>query len=53
MGSNGLFMTNGSTEFAGVIQGTGGFEVGGGTQTLSGVNTYTNATQIDAGATLR
>ncbi|WP_156162805.1 autotransporter outer membrane beta-barrel domain-containing protein [Bradyrhizobium sp. LTSP857] len=52
MGSNGLFIINGSTEFAGVIQGAGGLEVFGGTQTLSGVNTYTNATQIDAGATL-
>lgn len=52
MGSKGLFITNGSTEFAGVIRGTGGFEVGGGTQTLSGVNTYSNTTQIDAGATL-
>lgn len=52
MGSKGLFITSGSTEFAGVIQGTGGFEVGGGTQTLSGVNTYSNTTQIDAGATL-
>ncbi|MBC9876235.1 autotransporter domain-containing protein [Bradyrhizobium sp. INPA01-394B] len=52
MGSKGLFITNGSTEFAGVIQGTGGLEVFGGTQTLSGVNTYSNTTQIDAGATL-
>jgi len=52
MGGNGLFISNGSTEFAGVIQGTGGLEVGSGTQTLSGVNTYTNVTQIDAGATL-
>ncbi|MET4608319.1 autotransporter-associated beta strand protein [Bradyrhizobium sp. JR4.1] len=53
MGGNGLFITNGSTEFAGVIQGTtGGFDVAGGAQTLSGVNTYANATQIDAGATL-
>ncbi|MDA9479904.1 autotransporter [Bradyrhizobium sp. CCBAU 65884] len=52
MGSNGLVITNGSTEFAGVIQGTGGLEVFGGTQTLSGVNSYSNATQIDAGATL-
>lgn len=52
MGSNGLVITNGSTEFAGVIQGTGGLEVVGGTQTLSGVNTYSNVTQIDAGATL-
>lgn len=52
MGGNGLAIGNGSTEFAGVIQGTGGFEVIAGTQTLSGVNTYSNATQIDAGATL-
>ena len=52
MGGNGLVITNGSTEFAGTIQGTGGFEVFGGTQTLSGMNTYSNATQIDAGATL-
>jgi len=52
MGTNGLVVTNGSTEFAGVIQGTGGLEVFGGTQTLSGVNTYSNVTQIDAGATL-
>ena len=52
MGSNGLFIINGSTEFAGVIQGTGGLEVFSGTQTLSGVNTYSSTTQIDAGATL-
>lgn len=52
MGANGLVITNGSTEFAGVIQGTGGLEVFGGTQTLSGANTYGGPTQIDAGATL-
>jgi len=52
LGGNGLVMTNASTEFAGVIQGTGGLEVFSGTQTLSGVNTYSNATQIDAGGTL-
>ncbi|MBR1171949.1 autotransporter domain-containing protein [Bradyrhizobium liaoningense] len=52
MGGNSLVITNGSTEFAGMIQGTGGFEIFGGTQTLSGANTYSNATQIDAGATL-
>lgn len=53
-GTYGLFISNGSTEFAGGIQSTGlaGIEIGGGTQTLSGVNTYTNATQIDSGATL-
>lgn len=52
MGGNGLVITNGSTEFAGVIQGTGGLEIAGGTQTLTGINTYTNPTQIDTGATL-
>lgn len=52
LGTKGLFVTNGSTEFAGVIQGTGGLEVGGGVQTLSGANTYSNVTQIDTGATL-
>ncbi|MFB9265907.1 autotransporter domain-containing protein [Bradyrhizobium erythrophlei] len=57
LGNNTLAITNGSTEFVGAIQGTGGvatggFEVSGGTQTLSGINTYTNQTQIDAGATL-
>jgi autotransporter-associated beta strand protein len=52
LGSKSLLMTNGSTEFAGVIQGTGGIDVFSGTQTLSGVNTYSNATAIDAGATL-
>jgi len=52
MGGNGLFISNGSTEFAGVIQGTGGLEVGAGIQTLSGVNTYSNVSQIDAAATL-
>lgn len=52
IGSNGLVITNGSTEFAGVIQGAGGLEIVGGTQTLSGVNTYSNVTQIDTGATL-
>jgi len=50
--STGLFIFAGSTEFAGVIQGSAALEIGGGTQTLSGVNTYTNATQVDAGATL-
>ncbi|MGY4237951.1 autotransporter-associated beta strand protein [Bradyrhizobium sp. USDA 4449] len=47
-GRHGLFVANGSTEFAGVIQGSGGFEAGGGTKTLCGVNTYSNTTQIDA-----
>jgi len=33
-------------------RGAGGLGVAGGAQTLSGVNTYTGVTQIDAGATL-
>jgi len=52
MGTKGVLITNGSTEFSGVINGTGGVEIFNGTQTFSGVNTYTSATQIDAGATL-
>jgi outer membrane autotransporter protein len=55
LGGNGLFLSNASTEFSGVINGSGtgaGLEVGGGTQTLSGANTYTGPTQIDQGATL-
>lgn len=51
-GGNSLVITNGSSEFAGVIQGGGGIQLSTGTQTLSGVNTYSNVTQIDAGATL-
>jgi hypothetical protein len=52
LGNTNLVMAAGSTEFSGTIAGTGGIEILGGTQTLSGVNTYTNATQIDPGATL-
>ena len=51
LGSKTLTVTNGSTTFAGVIGGTGGVTVSGGTQTLSGTNTYTGKTQINAGAT--
>ena len=41
---------NGSTEFSGVINGTGGLtKKGSGTFTLSDSNTYTGATRIDAG----
>ena len=52
LGSNGLFISSGSTEFSGAINGSGGLEIFSGTQTLSGINSYTNATQIDQGATL-
>ncbi|KWV43977.1 autotransporter [Bradyrhizobium macuxiense] len=52
LGSKNLLLTNASTEFVGSIQGTGGFGVAAGTETLSGVNTYTNATMIGPTATL-
>jgi len=59
LGSQLLLITGGSTTFAGVISdggiggGTGGMlAIGGGTQTLTGMNTYTGGTLIAAGATL-
>ena len=54
-GSNSLEISAGSTEFSGVIGdggNFGGLRISGGTQTLSGVNTYTDVTQIGGGATL-
>lgn len=55
LGANSLVITAGSTEFSGSIQdggNFGGLEITHGTQTLSGVNTYLNVTQINSGATL-
>jgi autotransporter-associated beta strand protein len=59
LGAKALTVTTGSTTFAGVIAdggiggGTsGGLIIGGGTQTLSGINTYTGTTSISSGATL-
>jgi fibronectin-binding autotransporter adhesin len=53
LGGNRLVILQASTEFSGSIGGaSGGVEIQAGTQTLSGVNTYTGPTQIDAGATL-
>jgi autotransporter-associated beta strand protein len=55
LGANGLVIANGSTEFSGTIAdggNFGGLQIVGGTQTLSGVNTYSNTTQINPGATL-
>ena len=54
-GSDGLFIANASGTFSGIIAGSGasaGLEIGGGTLTLTGANTYASPTQIDAGATL-
>src|SRR5262249_32882118 len=52
IGSVRLQIVNGSTEFAGTIAGNEGLQLFSGTQTLSGVNTYSNVTQIGGGATL-
>lgn len=55
LGANSLVFTNASTTFSGSIQdggNFGGIEVQHGTLTLTGSNTYTNATQIGSGATL-
>jgi len=52
VGNNYLNVTNGNGTFLGTISGEGGIVVTGGTQTLSGVNTYTGSTLIGQGATL-
>ncbi|WP_148661370.1 autotransporter outer membrane beta-barrel domain-containing protein [Roseateles chitosanitabidus] len=52
LGANGLTLTAASGSFGGTIAGTGGVSIAGGTQTLSGVNSYTGATSIASGATL-
>jgi autotransporter-associated beta strand protein len=49
LGGQTLTISNGSTAYAGIIQGTGGLTVTGGTQILSGANTYTGTTTISAG----
>ncbi|GAA0551165.1 autotransporter-associated beta strand protein [Rhizomicrobium palustre] len=53
LGSKTLTISNGSSEFSGVIGGTGGLTVSGGAQVLSGANTYTGGTTIASGATLQ
>ena len=52
LGANSLKMTNATDDFSGVISGTGGVMLQGGRLRLSGVNTYSGATQVDAGANL-
>ena len=54
LGSSILIVTNASGTFSGVISGTGGLTISGGTQTLTGgnSNTFTGATVIASGATL-
>ena len=56
LGDSGMEITNGSTEFAGVIDNgassSGGLRISGGIQTLSGVSSYASLTNIYQGATL-
>jgi autotransporter-associated beta strand protein len=52
LGAQTLAITNASGDLAGAIEGAGGLNVSGGTQTLSGANIYTGSTAIGAGATL-
>ncbi len=55
LGGHVMFIFNGSTEFSGTIADGGSFGslvVDSGTQTLSGINTYTGLTGIGPGATL-
>lgn len=52
LGSRDLTLSDASGTFAGIISGSGGITVDGGTQTLSGNNTYTGYTVINTGAGL-
>ena len=49
LGAQTLTVSNGSTSYAGVIQGTGGLTMTGGTETLNSTNTYTGATTVNGG----
>ncbi|WP_413672301.1 ESPR-type extended signal peptide-containing protein [Massilia cellulosiltytica] len=52
LGGQTLTLTNAGETFAGVIDGVGGVNVAGGTQVLSGANTYIGATSIEQGGAL-
>jgi fibronectin-binding autotransporter adhesin len=52
LGANTLTLYASSGTFGGAINGTGGLEISGGTQTLTGSNGYTGATTIDVGEAL-
>jgi fibronectin-binding autotransporter adhesin len=52
LGNQTLTLSGAHDLFTGMIGGTGGVTVAGGTQTLSGVNGYTGATTINLAATL-
>lgn len=54
LGDKTLIIADGkdSDVFSGIIEGNGGLEIGGGTQHLTGDNTYTGGTKIDESGTL-
>jgi fibronectin-binding autotransporter adhesin len=52
LGAKTLTVTDGSTNFAGIIGGSGDVTISGGHQLLSGVNTYTGDTLVADGAQL-
>jgi autotransporter-associated beta strand protein len=52
LGAKQLTLTNASGTYSGVLSGTGSFALNAGTETLSGVNTYTGGTSIQQGALL-
>ncbi|MEA2895524.1 MAG: fibronectin-binding autotransporter adhesin, partial [Bradyrhizobium sp.] len=49
LGAKTLTLTNASGDFAGAIGGTGSFTLAAGKEMLSGVSTYTGATNVNAG----
>jgi autotransporter-associated beta strand protein len=49
LGANDLTLTHASGHFSGVIAGDGALVVSGGTQVLSGTNTYGGGTRLDGG----
>jgi autotransporter-associated beta strand protein len=49
---NSLVITDAGDTFSGVLSGTGGLRIAGGTQTLTGINTYSGPTVVDPGAKL-
>lgn len=52
LGANTLTISAASGNYNGIMSGTGGLNITGGSQTLSWMNTYSGKTTIDAGASL-
>lgn len=53
MGAHSLTLSKAAGSFSGVISGTSGLVIAGGTEILAGENTYTGGTTIASGATLQ